>query len=67
MMKTTKPSPYKMKRVRLGLNQFELWKLTGVSPSRISLFENGLIKLKPEQEAKLREALGMKVKSECAA
>lgn len=51
---------YRLKRLRMGLSQWKLAALTGIAQSRISLFENKLIKLKDEEMNKLREALGLR-------
>jgi transcriptional regulator with XRE-family HTH domain len=47
----------KLKRIKKGLTQWRLSILTGISQSRISLFENGYVRLRPEDEEKLRSAL----------
>jgi len=47
----------KLLRLRLDISQYELSASTGISQSRISLFENGLIKLSPVELESMRLAL----------
>ncbi len=49
----------KLKEVRFfkGVSQFKLGMLSRVHPSKISLYENNLVKLKPEEKKQIADAL----------
>ena len=47
----------RLQRVQRRISQWELAKRTGISQSRISLFENGYIELKDEEVDRIMDAL----------
>ncbi len=51
---------FRLKRVRLGLTQYDLWRETGIPQSRISLLERGFYELKPDEDERLRSVLKMR-------
>jgi len=51
----------KQRRLELDLSLYELSKLSGVSPSKLSLAERDLIKLPEWEKARVAEVLGVPV------
>lgn len=51
---------YRMRRLKMRMSQWRLAQLSGVPQSRISLFENGLVKLRDIDVARIRDVLGMR-------
>lgn len=47
-------------RFEKNITQIELYKRTGIWPSRLSLIENGHIEASDEEKKKLAKALGVK-------
>ena len=45
------------------MTQYDLWKLTGINPPRISLAERGFIKLKEAEREAMSEALKVPIES----
>jgi transcriptional regulator with XRE-family HTH domain len=50
----------RLERLKRRLTQFQLSQLTGIRPSRISMFENGIVQLRNSEIDKLCEALKVK-------
>ena len=48
-------------RFEKNITQIELYKRTGIWPSRLSLIENGHIEASDEEKEKLAKALGKKL------
>ena len=48
-------------RARKRVTQFNLRLLTGIHQSKLSLAENGLIELRPDEKKKIAKALGVEV------
>lgn len=48
-------------RFEKNITQIELYKRTGIWPSRLSLIENGHIEASDEEKGKLARALGKKL------
>lgn len=59
---------FKKQRLLNEITQMELFKVTGVSPCRISLIERGIVAPKPEERELLTRALiNIKgIKNECS-
>jgi len=53
----------RLKRLKLRISQWELAKLTGISQSRISLFERDQIVLKDREIKKIPEVLNIRSES----
>ena len=51
----------KKARFEKNITQIELYKRTGIWPSRLSLIENGHIEASDEEKEKLARALGKKL------
>jgi predicted transcriptional regulator len=47
----------KLQRIRAGLKQLDVFKMTGIDRSRLSLIENGWIDPKPEELRKINRVL----------
>lgn len=50
-------SAFKNRRVELGLSQDDLAEQTKINRARISMFENGVLKLKDDELWRLKKAL----------
>jgi DNA-binding XRE family transcriptional regulator len=48
---------FKVKRIELGLSQDDLADQTKINRARISMFENGVLKLKDDELWRLKKAL----------
>ena len=47
----------KLERIRIGLKQVELARLTGIDRSRLSMIENSWIDPKPEEIQKIKKVI----------
>lgn len=54
----------KLRRLKAGLKQIEVFKLTNIDRSRLSLIENGWIDPKPEELKKIKAVILAHAKSE---
>ena len=54
----------KLERIRIGLKQVELARLTGIDRSRLSMIENSWIAPKAEEIQKIKKAICAHGKSE---
>jgi len=51
----------RLERIKRRISQWQLAQATGIGQSRISLFENGFVKLRAEELGSIRRALGLKL------
>ena len=54
----------KLERIKAGLKQVEVAKITRIDRQRLCMFENGWINLKPEEIQKIQRAIAAHAKTE---